>query len=266
MDVKTIDVTLQEVAEIIAIAETHFVDVKSAKIAPSKLTKKISAFANTSGGEIFIEVEEFEDLEGSTRAWDGYADQEAANCIFQVVDGLNPLGNNYTAEFLRAPGHTGLLLHLTIFKTQDIVFATDDKAYVRRNAQNLPIASEAAMERLRYDKGAKSFEDELVNACVNEIINSNTILDFMLETVPTTEPSEWLNKQRVILDGRPTVAGVLLYSDLPQALLPKRSAIKILRYMTKKDAGRDFLAFSPMTIEGSIYNLIFTAVEKIKKD
>ena len=264
MDVKTVDIISEEAAEVIATVETHFVDVKSAKIAPAKLTKTISAFANTSGGEIYVGVEEFEDLEGGTRAWNGYADQEAANSVFQVINGLNPLGNNYIAEFLKAPSQVGLVLHLTIFKTQDIVLASDGKAYVRRNAQSLPIASEAAMERLRYDKGVKSFEDELVNAHINEITNSNTILEFMLETVPTAEPSEWLDKQRIILDNRPTVAGVLLYSDLPQALLPKWSAIKILRYMTKKDAERDFLAFSPMTIEGPIYSLIFNAVEKIK--
>jgi len=264
MEVKTIDITASDSVELLSITETHFVDIKSARISPAKLTKTISAFANTSGGEIYIGIEELEDLEGNNRAWDGYVDQEGANPVFQVIDGLNPLGNNYLAEFLKAPGHAGLVLHLTIFKTQDIVFASDAKAYVRRNAQSLPIANEAAMERLRYDKGLKSFENELLSVGLDEITNSNTTLEFMLEMVPSAEPSEWLDKQRVIVDGRPTVAGVLLYSDLPQAILPKRSAVKILRYITKTEAERDFLAFTPITIEGPLYNLIFNAVEKIK--
>ncbi len=264
MDVRTIDISQDDATRLLLIAETHFVDVKSSRIAPSKLTKTVSAFANTSGGEIYIGIEELENLDGNNRAWDGYENQEAANAVFQVLDSLNPLGNNYLAEFIKAPKYPNLLLHLTVFKTQEIVLASDSKAYVRRNAQSLPIANEEAMERLRYDKGIKSFENELLSVELREITNSNTTLEFMLEMIPSAEPSEWLDKQRVIIEGRPTVAGVLLYSDLPQAILPKRSAVKILRYITKTDAERDFLAFTPITIEGPLYDLIFDSVEKIK--
>ncbi|OYW27361.1 MAG: ATP-dependent DNA helicase RecG [Caulobacter sp. 12-67-6] len=252
-------------AELLAIPESHFVDLKSTEILPGKLTRTISAFANTSGGEIYVGISEVDDLNGKTREWSGFADPEAANAIFQVLEGLNPLGNNYAATFLTAPGANGIVLHLTIFKTQEIVIATDGKIYVRRNAQNLPLSSDDAVERLRYDKGIKSFEDELLPLEKESITNSATIIDFLLEAVPTGEPEEWLLKQRVLLDGKPTVAGTLLYSDEPQAALPKRSAIKVLRYQTKKDAERDFLAFDPLTIEGPLYNLIYDAVDKVKE-
>ncbi len=52
----------------------------------------------------------------------------------------------------------------------------------------------------------------------------------MLDVVPTAEPEDWLKKQNVVVNDRPTVAGVLLFSDEPQALLPKRSGIKVYRY------------------------------------
>jgi len=121
------------------------------------------------------------------------------------------------------------------------------------------------MERLRYDKGVKSFEDELLKIDVKDITNSHTVIEFMLDIVPTGEPDDWLRKQQIIIDDRPTVAGILLFSDLPQATLPKRSAVKILRYQTKADAERDFLAFNPITIEGPIYTLIYDAVERVKE-
>ena len=38
--------------------ETHFLDLKSVEISPSTLSKTVSAFANTSGGEIFVGIEE----------------------------------------------------------------------------------------------------------------------------------------------------------------------------------------------------------------
>ncbi len=254
-----------QVAELLEVEESHFLDLKSAQIAPGKLTKSISAFANTSGGELFVGIEEVEGPEGRVRQWLGFDNQEAANPIFQTLQGLNPLGNNYSGEFLSGEGNPGIVLHLTVYKSQDIVPSTDGKIYVRRSAQSLPLQNAEAIERLRYDKGVVSFEDEVINVDSEEITNSNTVIEFLLEAIPTGEPREWVVKQQVLKEGRPTAAGVLLYSDSPQAILPKRSAIKILRYKTKAEAERDFLAFDPITIEGPIYSLIYDAVDKVKE-
>ncbi|OOO25765.1 ATP-dependent DNA helicase RecG [Agrobacterium sp. YIC 4121] len=246
-------------------SEGHFADLKSAEILPSKLTKTFSAFANTGGGDVYIGIEEVISADGKERLWKGFADQEACNPIFQVMESLGPLANNYTAEFFRAKDHSGLVLHINIFKSQEIISATDGKIYVRRNAQSLPLSGAEAVDRLKYDKGVRSFEDEPVNIEVEEITNSVAILEFLLDAIPTGEPLEWLTKQRVITGDRPTVAGILLFSDNPQSILPKRSAIKILRYQTKKEAERDFLAFDPVTIEGPIYSLIYDAVDQVKQ-
>lgn len=54
---------------------------------------------------------------------------------------------------------------------------------------------------------------------------------------------------------------MLLFSDEPQILLPKRCGIKIYRYKTtEKEGFRDVLAFTPKTIEGCIYSQIAEAV------
>ena len=264
MEVEVKRVSGDEVETLLSLQESHFVDLKAAAIAPAKLSRTISAFANTSGGEIYVGIQEEDTLDGKRRIWDGFADQEAANPIFQVIAENGALSGMVRAEFLTADGLTGLVLHLTIFKSREIVFSTEKKAFIRRSAQSLPV-SDGALERLRYDKGVKSYEDELLNIDTADITNSATVIDFMLSIVPTGEPDEWLKKQQVIIDNRATVAGVLLFSDLPQATLAKRSAVKVLRYQTKTDAERDFLAFDPITIEGPIYSLIYDCVEKVKE-
>ncbi|ACI53482.1 putative transcriptional regulator [Rhizobium leguminosarum bv. trifolii WSM2304] len=253
------------VQDILTLDESHFIDFKAIEIAPAKLTKTISAFANTSGGEVYIGISEVEGEDGKTVEWRGFDKPESANAIVQVLENLGPLANNYMAEFLRSETEIGYVLHLTVLKTQDIIIASDGKVYVRRSAQSLPVGNDAALERLRYEKGIKSFEDEILNEGHKEISNSNTVLEFLLETIPTGEPEDWLSKQRVLVDSKPTVAGILLFSDNPQSILPKRSAIKILRYQTKKEAERDFLAFDPLTMEGPLYNLIYDSVDKVKE-
>ena len=257
--------TPQQYQALLAVEESHFIDLKGSEITPANLTKTASAFCNTSGGEIFVGIEESVGLFGKQRKWNGLKDQEAGNAFFQVLEKMSPLGNHYEAEFLAADGAPGLVLHLNFFKTQEILLASSGKVHVRRSSQNLPVDGDEAVERLKYDKGIKSFEDEVTTAPQTEINSSLVLLDFLLEVVPTSEPDEWLSKQRVIVDGRATVAGVLLYSDLPQAILPKRSAVKILRYQTKEEGERDFLAFDPLTIEGPIYSLVYDSVDRCKK-
>ncbi|SNT35642.1 ATP-dependent DNA helicase RecG [Tardiphaga sp. OK246] len=260
-----------EAEKILQLEESHYLDMKAAEIKPAKLSETISAFANTSGGEIFVGVGEKRQEDGSRlRYWSGFPNMEAANAHIQILDGMGALGNHYRASFIHVPGrehsHPGYVLHLTIAKTRDILRATDNFPYIRRNASNLRVATEDGVRRLQLDKGIATFEDEVVAVKASTITNSKVMLSFALAVVPSAEPEEWAESQFITLDDRPTVAGVLLYADQPQAALPKRSAIKIFRYKTREEEGtRETLAFDPVTVEGPIYNLISDAVSGTKK-
>ena len=150
-----------EVDRLLEVEEGHYSDVKRIEIKPSKLSETVSAFANTSGGEIFVGVAEDKQKDGSTvRHWAGFINMEAANEILQVLEGMAALGNHYRATFLNSPGQPGHVLHLTVLKTRDILKASDGHPYVRRNAQNLRVATDDGLLRLRLDKGIATFEDE----------------------------------------------------------------------------------------------------------
>lgn len=119
------------------------------------------------------------------------------------------------------------------------------------------------LRQLEYTKGLASFETELLDAPAELIANSLTTIEFMLRVVPSAEPEAWLQKQQLIREARPTVGGVLLFADEPQALLPKRSGIKLYRFQTSDEQGsRETLAFDPVTIEGSAYQQIRSAVDQ----
>ena len=251
---------MDQAAKVTATEEGQFSDVKAILIKPADLTKTISAFANTDGGDLYIGISEIG--RNKDRKWEGFANPEAANAHAQVFENLFPVGAEFLYEFLRCDGEPGLVLHVQINKTQGIVRASNTIPYIRRAAQNLPADSPNLMKRLEYAKGVASFEAEPVAVPKETITESNAVQEFVRLIVPSSEPEKWLRKQVLIRDDRPTVAGLLLFGDEPQAALPKHCGIKVYRFKTKDSEGnRDTMAFTPRTIEGHLYQQIAEAVQ-----
>lgn len=261
MDVIKLDQV--ELGKLFSRSESHFMDFKAKAVAPGKLSRAISAFANSEGGELFVGIEE--PSAGGPKTWDGFSTIEEANAHLQVIEQMFPLGAGARAQFLSAEGHVGFVLHVEIQKSRDVVKTAADEVYVRRGAQNLPVSSADALERLRLNKGISSFESQTINAPVELISNSEDVIGFMLDVVPHQEPERWLRKQMLVVEDKPTVAGAVLFAEEPQALIPKRCGIKIYRYRTVELEGtRETLDGLPKTIEGCAYQQIYTVVSTTK--
>lgn len=260
------EISAAEAAKIIATEETHFSDVKDIRIKPGKLSRTVSAFANASGGEILLGISE--DKINAKRSWEGFLNREAANDFVSTLEKLAELNNHYTGVFLKSAGQNGLILHLTIFRTQAIVKSSDGSVYVRRNASNLPYDTPAKLKQLDLDKGIITFENETVAIESELVVKSATAKRFLANIAPNAarKPAAWFKGELLISNGRPLVAAVLLFADNPQAALPKRSAVKLFRYKTSnKEGSRDTLDGQPQTIEGPIYDLIANSVKATKK-
>lgn len=259
--IDTVPISDAEVEKILSLVEGHFGDLKAIEIAPSKLTKCIAAFANAEGGELYVGIDE--DKDSGSRVWRGFRNPEDANGHIQVFERLFPLGEDCSYIFLENQEQHGYVLKIDVKKTREVKKASDDKVYVRRGPQSLPVDTAEGLVRLRHNKGLSSFETEPVNAKPDLITNSVEIIGFMMEVVPLSEPDAWLRKQHVIIDDKPTVAGLILFADEPQAVLPKRCGVKIYRYRSKDEKGtRETLAFLPITIDGCAYQQIKEVVRK----
>lgn len=245
------------------IEEGQYSEVKATAVSPAKLSNTISAFANTDGGDLYIGIgEQLLGNNAKKRTWRGFPDVEAANGHLQAFEGAFPLGKDFQYEFFRCAGRPGLILHVQVSRTQGVIKATDRKPYVRRGAQNLPQDTPEQLRRLEFTKGVVSFEGHPVNVDKQTIVDSPIAKQFLDSVVPKAQPEAWLKKQQLIVNEMPTVGGLLLFAEEPQAVLPKRCGIKVYRYQTNEETGfRDVLSFIPITVEGCLYEQIKKAVE-----
>lgn len=265
MPIPVNEITDKQLQEVLSYVEGHFLDLKAKEIKPSKLTRAISAFANADGGELYIGIAENLSLP-FPHIWNGFTSPEDANSHLQVFENLFPLGEDYSYNFLSHPSKTGVVLQVIVRKTKSVVRANDGTPYIRRGAQCLPVDTAAKLALLERNKGITSFENEPVSVDLRKIYNSTTAIKFILDVVPTSEPEVWLRKQELIREDKPTVGGVVLFADLPQAILPKRSGIKIYRYKTSDPEGtRDTLVGDPISVEGCAYDLVKQAEEITKR-
>jgi ATP-dependent DNA helicase RecG len=255
----------EQVRKIIWTEEGQFADIKAIEAKPSKLTEDISAFANADGGELYIGIDQYKDPSEEKRQWRGFRDQEAANGFLQCFEGYFPLGSEFLYEFIESP-FPGLLLHVIVNKTMAVTLASNNVPYLRRGAQSLPQNSAELRKRLEYSKGVHSFENEMTNADLALVTESAVIQEFIRDVVPSAQPAEYLRKQSLIKEGRATVSAALLFSDEPQAILPKHCGIKLYRFKTSEQDGfRDAEAFIPLTVEGCLYKQIYAAVDRTKE-
>jgi ATP-dependent DNA helicase RecG len=256
----------QQVRKIIETEEGHFADIKAIEAKPGKLTEDISAFANADGGELFIGIDQGTDgLGKKTRTWRGFSDMEAANGHLQAFDKYYPLSSEFQYEFFTS-AFPGLVLHVTINKTIGVTLASNNIPYLRRGAQSIPQNTPELRRRLEYSKGVHSFENDLTNADMPLVTQSDVVNEFIRDVVPSSQPEEYLRKQSLIKNDKVTVAAVLLFADEPQAILAKHCGIKIYRFKTTAAEGfRDAEAFIPRTVEGCLYKQIYAAVNLTKE-
>lgn len=233
--------------------EDTFYDRKSRRIAPGKLARTLSAFANTDGGELLVGVED-------DGAWDGFPTVEEANALIAVAAETVP-PTFVAIEALQHPGGSDLALLISVRRAAGICATPGGQVFVRRGAASVEVRGED-LEALKRAKGVVSFESQALQYPMVEITNSTTALEFCITAIPTTEPEVFLRKQGLINEvDRPSVAGTLLFHEEPQVHLPK-AAVKIYRYRTEGEADRRYLDGVPLTIDGPLYDQITSAVAK----
>lgn len=258
-------ISREEAISICTREESHFFDRKAAAIKGAKLQKIAVALANAEGGEFCVGVADDKEQPDAERRWNGAENIEDFNQHIQALMDVQP-PLPLDISFLKSPLSDNYVLLVQVEKSQHVHQTSDKTVYVRKGAQSLPLADAAQVTALSHAKGASSFEDFSVDdALAEDIVDASPIREFLRQYSSSTDPLDLcLNKG--LLDKRsfkPKVAGLLLFSETPTGVVPRKCSVRIARYETKEDdPDRDHLAFVE-SVEGPLYELIHRTVDRV---
>jgi len=255
-------ITVEEALRLSSRAEDHFFDRKAPGLGGVKLQKLVVAFANADGGELIIGIADDKEEADPAKRWRGLAAIEDFNGLLQAVHTLNPpIEARY--EFLKHAN--AYALRMFVERSADVNKTSDGKVYQRFGAQSLPLVAEKITE-LGFAKGAHSFENMKASEVRPEqVVDSMELKTFLRDISPSTDPLDFTVNQHLVdeKDWSPLVTGVVLFADVPQAILPRKCGVRISRYETRDDdPEREHLKESHY-IEGPAYTLIHDSVALI---
>lgn len=207
--------------------EGQTLDRKRASIEPKKVAEQISGFANAEGGVLVIGIEDNGEITGfkypKSKPIESYI--EAPHVFLARF----PKYKVKRVPVINFKGETDELLLFMIEPSYESIISLKDESVFLRVNDKCKRQSHSQITQLEYDRGARKFEEELVEYSSIDDVNEE-IVDEFRQLLGTTVSTEKLLRARGFLrDGKLTVAGLLLFSDNIMAFMPS-ARVRFMRY------------------------------------
>jgi ATP-dependent DNA helicase RecG len=208
--------------------EGQYFDRKSARIRPEDVVRHIIAFANASGGQLAIGIEDDGRITGF-----GRANAKPVESFEQMPVTLcrpTPKVAARRVPCVNADGEDDMILLLDVSPSSGHVVEkrTDGDVYLRENDSSVRLDREQVLA-LQYDKGQLWFEDEQTSRSGVQDVDHEVV-----ERYRRIIGASGLSDERVLqardflVDGRLTNAGVLLFAEYPNRFLPS-ARVRVIR-------------------------------------
>lgn len=241
--------------------ENQYFDRKSAKKDPKEISKHIIAFANAGGGILVIGVEDDGSITGFSKVGLHKMDQfkripfEYCKTMPEVKFEEVKVKNIYQENDC-------ILIYQIQPSTKRVIRSTSDDVYLRIGDQSRKLTHEQ-ITSLEFDKGERYFEEEIVDRSSIADVDTELLGTYKKAINTGLSDLEVLEGRGLLVDGKLTVAGVLLFSTNPSKFYPN-ARLRFLRYEgIKAQTGQRINLIKDINIDGPIPKVIEKAKEII---
>lgn len=255
--------TSLDLCNLLSLRADDFHAFRSAHTSVDLWSTDLSALANSNGGELYLGVELGSD---ETLVLSPFSTASEAEATAFLIREFLPLSHLYSVALLLL-SEGGCILQITLCRTQTLICAADGGAYIRAAGHSVLCNDPEKLRSLRRERGLSSYEDELTEYTLEDLLHQETFRTALAKAGSHVGAYDFL-RSRFLMNAynQLRVAGILLYADCPQAMLPHRCGIRILRYCSdeRKDQRDDFPETQSISIEGPLSQLVPKALSAIK--
>ncbi len=193
---------------------------------PQRLAETLVAFANADGGTIYVGVDE-----AGRPVGDLFPD-DFTEALGQAEQRCRP---PVVVEWQPVESGGFFVIVVRVRRSPDIHTLEDGRVLVRTGAENRPLRGDE-VRQLATTRSAGDYEAEIVPGASRDDLDEEVLRHFVgkweeRQGRPLTRPLDDLLMEMGWLstDGRPTVAGLLLFGKAPQRFIP-RSGLLFIRF------------------------------------
>jgi ATP-dependent DNA helicase RecG len=246
-------------AALLALRESQWFERKSNRIAPVDLANQLIGFANADGGVLVIGLNDGV-VEGASTAPGRLEAQMQAN-----IDFCSPpvRARSWQVDCIDSDGEENDLLVFEIASSNVVHANQKDEVYLRIGDENRRLGFSQRQELL-YDKGQASYEARPLEGAGFDLLDNSLLAEYV-SAVKAPEPGRLLQARGLAVGSSLTIAGCLLFAEMPQAFFPE-AYVRVLRYQgQERGSGARQQLVEDIRVEGPIPKQLLEAKAQVER-
>lgn len=227
------------------------------------ILKHLVAFSNAEGGQLIIGIEDDGQITGFNHKGAHKIDEYRNICITELKETpLNVRFDIYDVKNVNDQDDQIIIISVEV-SIDRVIKSYDGKVYLRQNDKSKELNYEQILQ-LQYDRGQRSFEDEIVEIADLSDIDDAVMSEYKsIMNITDLTNEEVLRARYFLVDGKLTNAGILLFGKNPCKFL-SQARLRFVRYDgMKAKVGTEINIVKEKTFEGAIPIIIKEAREFI---